>query len=189
MGVFEMTGQGLKEIKNPTEIFLEQNQQQITGSVISCIMEGTRPFLTEIQALASKTVFGYPQRKASGFDLNRLQVLAAVISKRTKVNLTNQDIILNVVGGLKINDPGIDLAICAAVISSQLNKIINSKTIILGEVGLGGEVRPVSNLEYKLKEAANLGFDLAITPKANIKTDKIALQQIASLNELIGLLG
>lgn len=188
LGVFEMTGQGLKEVKNPTEIFLEQDHAAITGSVISCIMEGTRPFLTEIQALVTKTVFGYPQRKSSGFDLNRLQVLAAVISKRTKVNLTTQDIILNVVGGLKISDPSIDLAICAAVISSQMNKTLDQKTVILGEVGLGGEVRPVGNLQHKLNEAANLGFNMAIIPKTNIKAGNIATQQIASLNDLIKLL-
>ncbi|MFH0840380.1 MAG: DNA repair protein RadA [bacterium] len=188
MGVFEMTSQGLKEVKNPTEIFLEQNIKPITGSVISCIMEGTRPFLTEIQALVSKTVFGYPQRKSSGFDLNRLQVLAAVISKRTKVNLTSQDIILNVVGGLKISDPSIDLAICGAVISSHLNKALDQKTIILGEVGLGGEVRPVGNLQHKLNEASNLGFTTAIIPKTNIKASNIATEQITSLNDLIKLL-
>jgi len=188
LGVFEMTSQGLKEVKNPTEIFLEQNTKAITGSVISCIIEGTRPFLTEIQALVSKTVFGYPQRKSSGFDLNRLQVLAAVISKRTKINLTTQDIILNVVGGLKINDPSIDLAICGAVISSHLNKALDQKTIILGEVGLGGEVRPVGNLQHRLSEASNLGFTTAIIPKTSIKANKIETHQITSLNDLIGLL-
>jgi DNA repair protein RadA/Sms len=185
LGIFEMTGAGFKEIKNPGAIFLETDQDKISGSVISCVIEGTRPFLVEIQALVTKTVFGYPQRKASGFDLNRLQVLAAVLTKRANVNLTNQDVILNVVGGLKINDPGLDLAICLAITSSLLNQVIDRKTIVLGEVGLGGEVRNIGKLEQRLKEAEKLGFTKAIIPDTNIKSGKIKLTKIKNINEII----
>ena len=112
LGVLEMTGTGFKEVKNPSLIFVESTGENVAGSAIGCVIEGTRPFLADLQALVTKTVFGYPQRKASGFDLNRLQVLSAVITKRTKINLTAQDIILNVIGGLRISDPALDLAAC-----------------------------------------------------------------------------
>ncbi len=185
LGIFEMTGQGFKEVNNPSAIFIEADRPKITGSVITCIIEGTRPFLVEIQALVTKTVFGYPQRKASGFDLNRLQVLTAVLTKRANINLTNQDIILNVVGGLKINDPALDLAVCLAITSSLLNQVIDNKTIILGEVGLGGEVRPVSKLEQRLEAALKLGFKKAITPTGSVNNKKMELTKIKSLNEIV----
>ena len=185
LGIFEMTSSGFKEISNPSLIFIEASTEKISGSVISCIMQGTRPFLVEIQSLVTKTSFGYPQRKASGFDLNRLQVLIAVLTKRASVNLTNQDVILNVVGGLKINDPSIDLAVCLAIASSLLNQTVDRKTIVLGEVGLGGEVRNVSKLEQKLKEAEKLGFTEAIIPNCNVKTKTIKLTKIKNLKELI----
>lgn len=186
LGIFEMTGAGFVEIKNPSSVFLEKNHQDMPGSVISCIMEGTRPFLIEIQALVSKTVFGYPQRKASGFDLNRLQVLTAVLTKRAGVNLSNQDVILNVVGGMKVNDPSIDLAVCSAIISSLLNKTQSRRTIILGEVGLGGEVRNVSRIKERLLEAANLGFNEAIIPVADVgKIKGMELLPVKNLGEII----
>jgi len=185
IGIFEMTGSGFKEITNPAAIFIETAEQKIAGSVISCIIEGTRPFLIEIQALVSKTVFGYPQRKASGFDLNRLQVLTTVLTKRAKVNLVNQDVILNIVGGLKINDPALDLAVCLAIASSLLNQIIDRKTLVLGEVGLGGEIRNVSRLEQRLAEAEKLGFTKAFIPDADIKVKKIKLKKVKNLNEII----
>lgn len=185
LGIFEMTGFGFKEITNPTAIFIESGEQKITGSVISCVIEGTRPFLVEIQALVTKTVFGYPQRKVSGFDLNRLQVLASVLTKRAKINLTNQDVILNVVGGLKINDPGLDLAVCLAITSSLLNQVIDRKTLVLGEVGLGGEVRQVSKLEQRLAEAEKLGFIKAIVPDCQAKFKKLKLTKIKNLREIV----
>ncbi|MBU4257486.1 DNA repair protein RadA [Patescibacteria group bacterium] len=184
IGVFEMTDSGFKEIANPAAIFIEDGGK-ITGSVISAVMEGTRPFLVEIQALVTKTVFGYPQRKASGFDLNRLQVLCAVLTKRAKINLTNQDVILNVVGGLKINEPALDLAVCLAISSSLLNQVIDRKTIVLGEVGLGGEVRNVSRLEQRLAEAEKLGFTKAIIPDCEVKTKKIQLKKVSNINKII----
>jgi DNA repair protein RadA/Sms len=185
LGIFEMTDSGFKEIKNPGAIFLEATSEKISGSVISCIIEGTRPFLVEIQALVTKTVFGYPQRKASGFDLNRLQVLIAVLTKRAKINLTNQDVILNVVGGLKINDPALDLPVCLAITSSLLNQVVDRKTICLGEVGLGGEIRNVSKLEQRLNEAEKLGFTKAIVPDCDIKAKKIKLEKVKNINEIV----
>ncbi|PIR92845.1 DNA repair protein RadA [Candidatus Falkowbacteria bacterium CG10_big_fil_rev_8_21_14_0_10_43_10] len=164
IGLFEMTGAGFKEIINPSSVFLDERANAQTGNVISCVMEGTRPFLVETQALATKTVFGYPQRKSAGFDLNRLQILIAVLTKRAGVNLMAQDVHINIVGGLKITETALDLAVCAAIISSLLNQTIDSKTIILGEVGLGGEVRNVYKLEQRLNEAAKLGFTKAIVP-------------------------
>jgi DNA repair protein RadA/Sms len=205
IGIFEMTGAGFKEITDPSTIFIEPNQT-FTGSAISCIMEGTRPFLIEVQALVSKTVFGYPQRKASGFDLNRLQVLIAVLTKRAGLNLNNQDVILNVTGGLKISEPGLDLAVCAAIASSLLNQPLSRQTLILGEVGLGGEVRNVAKLEARLKEAEKLGFKKAVLPAAEIhpvksgsagardeqfngvKTQKIKIFSINNVADLIKIL-
>lgn len=185
LGLFTMTGSGFKEISNPSAVFIDPGEQKISGAVISCIIEGTRPFLVEAQALVSKTVFGYPQRKASGFDINRLQILTAVLTKRTKINLTNQDVILNIVGGLKINDPGIDLAICLAIASSLLNQVISRKTIVLGEVGLGGEVRQVSKLEQRLKEAEKLGFEKAMIPAKKVKEGRLRVKNITNVSELV----
>lgn len=188
LGIFEMTGVGFKEISNPSAIFIETSQGKISGSVISCIIEGTRPFLVEIQALVTKTVFGYPQRRAAGFDLNRLQILTAVLTKRTKVNLTNQDVILNIVGGLKISDPALDLAICLAIASSLLNQTIDRQTLVLGEVGLGGEIRQVTRLEQRLVEAEKLGFIKAIVPVSKVKAKKIKLEPARDLTDIISYL-
>ncbi|MFH0814643.1 MAG: DNA repair protein RadA [Candidatus Falkowbacteria bacterium] len=183
IGVFEMVETGLLEMKNPNKIFLSESAEQ-SGTAISCFMEGTRPFLIEIQALVTPTVFGYPQRKVSGYDINRLQMLSAVISKRTQINLTNQDIHLNITGGIKVNDQSIDLAVCAAILSSKLDKIIPKNTLIVGEVGLGGEVRNVVKLEQRLKEAERLNFKHALAP--NTPTNlSIAARKISNIRDLI----
>ncbi len=194
IGIFEMTASGFKEVANPSLVFIE-GSQNLSGSVISCVMEGTRPFLIEVQALVTKTVFGYPQRKASGFDLNRLSVLIAVLTKRANLNLNNQDVILNVVGGLKITEPGLDLAVCAAIASSLLNQPLSRQTLVLGEVGLGGEVRNVSKLETRLKEAEKLGFVKAILPAspaggptAELKTQKLKTFFVKNVADLIKLI-
>ena len=187
IGILEMTGKGFKEVANPSQVFLEGHESPISGSVISCIQEGTRPFLVNIQSLVSKTLFGYPQRKASGFDINRLQILTSVISKRTKVNLANQDVVLNIVGGLKVSDPALDLAVCLAIISSLLNQVVEKDTLVLGEVGLGGEIRNITQLEQRLKEAEKLGFKKAILPEVKIKSSKLELQKISNIEEIINL--
>lgn len=185
LGILEMTSLGFKEVLNPSLIFIDAAHVELAGSVIGCVVEGTRPFLVDIQSLVSKTVFGYPQRKTSGFDLNRLQVLSAVLSKRTKVNLTSQDIILNIVGGLRLNDPALDLAVCAAIISSGLNKNFDRHAIVIGEVGLGGEIRAVSKIEQRLAEAEKLGFTQAIIPNVEVKTKKIKVTKLKNLAELV----
>ncbi len=184
LGILEMTGLGFKEVKNPSLVFIDSAHIDLAGSVIGCVVEGTRPFLVDIQSLVSKTVFGYPQRKTSGFDLNRLQVLSAVLTKRTKVNLTSQDIILNVVGGLRLNDPALDLAVCAAIMSSYFNKNFDRHTIVLGEVGLGGEIRAVSKIEQRLAEAEKLGFTQAIVPDIEVKAKKIKIVKLKNLADL-----
>ncbi len=183
LGIFEMTGRGFIEVKNPSSAFMGNMTQKISGSVISCVMEGTRPFLLDIQALVSTTVFGYPQRKSSGLNLNRLQVLSSVITKRTKVNLTNQDIVLNIVGGFKVDDTALDLAVCVAIISSLLNQVIDRNTIILGEVGLGGEIRNISRLSERLKEAEKLGFKNAIIPDVEVKNCGMKIKKVKNISE------
>jgi DNA repair protein RadA/Sms len=185
LGVFEMTNTGFKPIANPSSIFLEETESAGGGSATSCIMEGTRPFLVEVQALVTKTVFGYPQRKTSGFDLNRLQVLAAVLNKRTKFNLITQDIILNLVGGLRVTDPGLDLAVSAAIISSFLDKSLPRNLLILGEVGLGGEIRPVAHLNLRIKEASKLGFKKIITPRLEQAVKGLEITTVKNLDEAI----
>jgi len=188
LGIFEMSDKGFKEIKNPSRIFLERKNNNMSGSVVSCVMEGTRPFAVEAQALVSKTVFGYPQRKASGYDLNRLQVLIAVLTKRAKISLGNYDIILNIVGGIKINDPALDLSVCLAIASSRLNIPFLQDSIVFGEVGLGGEIRNISRLESRLNEAEKLGYQTAIIPEIKIKAKKIKLKQIKNISDAIKLL-
>ncbi len=184
LGVFEMTEQGLREVTNPSDIFLSENTKDLPGSVTSVIMEGSRAFLVQVQALTSKTFFGYPQRRAVGFDTNRLQLLIAVLSKRLGLNLGDQDIHLNIVGGFKINEPAVDLAVCAAIISGYKNIALPRDHVVFGEVGLNGEVRPISHADRRLKEASKLGFTYAICPKASYSSPSITLQQIQTLKEL-----
>ncbi|MBU1131883.1 DNA repair protein RadA [Patescibacteria group bacterium] len=190
VGVLEMTAAGLMEVKDPTKAFLQEIiQSPVPGSVITCFLEGRRAFLAEVQALVTPTIFGYPQRKTSGYDLNRLQMLSAVLFKRANMNLNNQDIHLNIVGGFKINEPAIDLAAAAAIISALRNKSISRDMMIIGEIGLGGEVRPVPNLEKRIFEAEKLGFKSVIMPhsKFNKKT-QIQLIPIKTVSEMLNLL-
>lgn len=163
VGVFDMTDKGLKEIQNPSSSLLTEREDDIPGSVVTALMEGTRPLLVEIQALVNKTVYGNPARKASGFDLNRLHVLSAVLQKRANLNLAEYDIHLNVVGGLDAREPASDLAACFAIASAYNDKPLSKKLAVFGEVGLGGEVRSVSKLEQRLKECDQLGLEKVIT--------------------------
>jgi len=185
IGVFEMTGLGLKEISNASRVFVAENQTPTPGTVTTIIMEGTRPFLVEIQALVAKTVFGYPIRKSTGFDLNRLQMLIAVISKIGKVNLENQDVYLNIAGGLKTKETAIDLAVIMAIVSAFLDKSINGETIVLGEVGLSGEIRPISQLEARINEAKKLGFKNIVAPHSKLNTDIVQVKDITQAVEAI----
>ncbi|MFH1218667.1 MAG: DNA repair protein RadA, partial [Candidatus Peregrinibacteria bacterium] len=165
VGIFEMAEKGLVEVKNPSEQFLEGRKKNSIGSVITVAMEGTRPFLVEVQALVSRSPFGYPKRTSNGFDLNRLQLLIAVLEKYGKFNLQNQDVYVNIVGGMKLTEPAADLAILSAIASSLNKNVIPSTTAIFGEVGLSGELRKVSHHEKRIKEAEKLGFTKLITPE------------------------
>lgn len=163
VAIFEMIESGLKEVKNPSAALLAE-RQNTDGSIILATLEGARPILVEIQALASKTNFGYPNRTASGYDLNRLKLLIAVLERRTKLKLFDQDIFINVVGGLKIQDSGADLAICLAIASAVAKRKINDGYVVFGEVGLGGEIRSAFRPDQRIAEAKKLGFSRAIAP-------------------------
>jgi DNA repair protein RadA/Sms len=166
--IFEMYEQGLRVVENPSAALLAE-RQNADGSVVMATLEGTRPLLVEIQALVNPTSFGYPKRTASGFDLNRLTLLIAVLERRTKLNLSDKDIYINVVGGLKLSDPAADLAICMAVASAAAGKRLDDKLVVFGEVGLGGEIRSVHSIERRVAEAKKLGFTQAIAPKTATK--------------------
>ncbi len=165
VGVFEMRQQGLREVTNPSEIFLAERLPQASGSAIAVPMEGARPLLVEVQALTSTTTFAQPRRTTNGVDLNRLLLITAVLSKRVGLRLSDQDIFVNVVGGLRISEPGSDLAIAMAIASSVRNRPVKADMVLLGEIGLSGELRSVSQLERRLKEASKLGFKQAIIPR------------------------
>ncbi len=170
--IFEMYEQGLRIVENPSAALLAE-RQNADGSVVMATLEGTRPLLVEIQALVNPTSFGYPKRTASGFDLNRLNLLIAVLERRTKLNLSDKDIYINVVGGLKLNDPAADLAICMAIASAAAGKRLDDKLVAFGEVGLGGEIRSVHSSDRRVAEAKKLGFTQAIAPKSGAKNSFI----------------
>jgi len=157
VGIFSMQSSGLQEIKNPSSLFLDQRVDK-PGSVIGCTLEGTRPLLVEIQSIVVPTNFGYPKRTASGFDLNRLNLLAAVITKNNGVNLSSSDIYLNIVGGMKLREPALDLPVCVSMISSYKNKTLPKDSCFFGEVGLTGEIRRVTREQDRKKECQNLGY-------------------------------
>jgi DNA repair protein RadA/Sms len=163
--IFEMDEQGLRVVENPSAALLAE-RQNADGSVVMATLEGTRPLLVEIQALVNPTNFGYPKRTASGFDLNRLNLLIAVLERRTKLNLSDKDIYINVVGGLKLSDPAADLAICMAIASASAGRRLDDGVVVFGEVGLGGEVRSVQAPERRVAEASKLGFTAAIAPRS-----------------------
>ena len=167
VAIFEMKNEGLKEVENPSAALLAE-RQNTDGSIILATLEGTRGVLVEIQALVNKTNFGYPKRTASGFDLNRLNLLIAVLERRTKLKLSESDIFVNVVGGLKVQDSAADLAVCMAIASACAGRKLNEKYVVFGEVGLGGEIRSAFRPDQRIAEAKKLGFTKAIGP-ATIK--------------------
>ena len=170
IGVFEMTGRGLVEVKNPSAIFLAQRLTKNSGSAVGTSLEGTRPILMEVQALCAKAPYGTPARKALGCDPNRLLLLLAVLEKRIGIPISATDVYVNIAGGLKIDEPGMDLALLAAVASSYFDVCVAEDTVIMGEVGLGGEVRAVSQVERRVMEAIRLGFKRCIMPAHNLKS-------------------
>jgi DNA repair protein RadA/Sms len=167
VGIFEMRDLGLVEVDNPSQVFLSHRQKEAVGSVVSSALEGTRPLLVEIQALTTLTSFGLPRRNANGIDFNRLLLIIAVLTRRAGLKLFNQDIIVNVVGGLKVNEPAMDLAIALSIASCFSDKEIDPKMVVVGEVGLSGEVRGVPQLERRLADAARQGFTRCLTPKVS----------------------
>ncbi|MCB9820062.1 DNA repair protein RadA [Candidatus Nomurabacteria bacterium] len=170
IAIFDMDSQGLRLVKNPSAMLLAE-RQNTDGSVILATMEGARPLLVEIQALVNPTNFGYPKRTASGFDLNRLNLLVAVLERRTKLKLSDKDIFINVVGGLKLADPAADLAVCMAIASAAAKRRLDDDVVVFGEVGLGGEIRSARHAERRIAEAKKLGFSKALAPSGqkNIK--------------------
>lgn len=192
IGVFEMLDTGLREVENPSMMLLEGRNTNISGSAIVCTMEGSRGVMAEIQALVTPTGFGNPRRMANGIDLYRSLLLIAVLEKRARMNLSNSDVYLNVAGGLRIDETAVDLGICAAIATSQADIPLPSDMIFIGEVGLGGELRGVSQLEKRIAEAAKLGFRSAIVPKQSLRGVKVpegfAAYGIKTVSEMINML-
>ncbi len=173
IGVFEMQEGGLCEVRNPSELFLAERPLGVSGSVVVAALEGSRPLLVELQALVTSTTFGNPRRTTIGVDHNRLALLVAVLEKKVGMHLSGQDIFLNAAGGVRLNEPSADLAIVMAVASSHLDKVVDPQTVFLGEVGLSGEVRGISQPEIRVKEAAKLGFSRCLLPAGNLKQVKV----------------
>ncbi len=192
IGVFEMRSDGLREVKNPSEFMLSGKPKGASGSVVACSMEGTRPILLEIQALVTKSNFGMPRRTTVGTDLNRLNLLMAVLEKRIGLPLGEYDAYVNIAGGMKITEPAIDLAIVMAIVSSFKDKPVDDKIIAFGEVGLSGEIRSTSSAEQRISEAKKLGFTKCIFPKASVSKDIRAIEgvnfyAISTVNDVVKL--
>ena len=192
IGVFEMRKSGLEEVENPSEYMLSGRPEQSAGSVVACSMEGTRPILIEIQALVCRSNFGMPRRTAAGTDYNRVNLLMAVLEKRLGMALSNSDAYVNIAGGIRMNEPAIDLGIVMALVSSYRNRPVDEKTIVFGEVGLSGEVRAVNMPEQRVAEAKKLGFETCIVPEVSLDSVKsiggIKIIGVKSINEAIGLI-
>ena len=159
LAVYQMTGHGLEEILNPSELFIPMHGDNLSGIAVAAMLDGGRPFLIEIQALVSSAAYGTPQRSATGFDVRRLNMLLAVLEKRAGFKLAQKDVFLNIAGGLKVSDPACDLAIVTAILSSNFDVNISGRTAFAGEIGLSGEVRPVGQIEKRIAEAEKLGFN------------------------------
>jgi DNA repair protein RadA/Sms len=189
IGVFSMTSQGLEEVPNPSEVFLSERRKNASGSAVTAVMEGTRPVLIEIQALVTNSSYSTPQRNVTGYDTRRIAMLLAVLEKQLGARLGHSDVFINIAGGLFIDEPAADLAIAMAVLSNQLDLAIDPTACLIGEIGLGGEVRAVPQAELRVAEAIKLGFQHIILPRANMKSmpkvsEKITLRPVAHLGEV-----
>ncbi len=193
IGIFEMRAEGLAEVENPSEYMLSGRPENASGSVVSCAVEGTRAMLTEVQALVTKTSFGFPKRQATGTDYNRVSLLMAVLEKRLGIPLSEYDAYVNLAGGIRQSEPALDLGIAMAVLSSFRNRPVDDKTVAFGEVGLSGEVRMVTLAEIRVQEAARLGFTTCILPMSNLKGLKapkgIQVIGVKSLKEVADMMG
>jgi DNA repair protein RadA/Sms len=187
VGVFEMRATGMVEVNNPSAVFLAERAASAAGSVVTVAMEGTRPILQELQALVSRSSLAMPRRTATGFDTNRLHLLTAVLSRRAKIPLHDQDVFLNVVGGLKVEEPSADLAAALAIVSSIRDRPLPADLVALGEVGLSGELRGVGQLEQRLREAAKLGFKRALVPRvaSTPSLTQIEVTRVATLHDAV----
>lgn len=182
LGIYEMRQNGLREVSNPSELLLSQHHEGLSGVAIAAAIEGVRPFLIETQALVSTAAYGTPQRSSTGFDLRRMNMLLAVLEKRVGFKLAQKDVFLNIAGGLKVNDPAMDLAVISAILSSNMDVAIELQVCMSGEVGLSGEIRPVNRIEQRISEAEKLGFKRILVPSNNLKgfdTSKLNIQIIA----------
>lgn len=192
LGIYEMNQTGLREVDNPSELLLSQNHDGLSGVAIAAAIEGIRPFLIETQSLVSTAAYGTPQRSATGFDIRRMNMLLAVLEKRAGFKLAQKDVFLNIAGGLRVNDPGMDLAIISAVLSSSLDMTVDRDTCLCGEVGLSGEIRPVNRIEQRIQEAEKLGFSRILVPSNNLKGfDKkvsIEIMQVKRVSDAFRLL-
>ena len=189
IGVFEMKDKGLEEVANPSAVFLSERPAGAAGSVVTASMEGTRPILIELQALASATNFGTPRRTILGLDPNRVALLAAVMEKMIGMHLMSYDIFMNVAGGVKVTEPAVDMAIVAAVASSFLDKAISDSTVVLGEIGLTGEVRAIGQADTRIAESRKMGFSRCLLPKSNLKrlpdVDGIEIEGVRTVSEVV----
>jgi DNA repair protein RadA/Sms len=193
LGIYEMQGSGLREVSNPSEILITAREELVSGVAIAATMEGMRPMLIETQALVSTAAYGTPQRSSTGFDLRRLSMLLAVLEKRCGFRLGIKDVFLNIAGGIKVEDPGIDLALVCAVLSSNEDMPISPKVCFAGEVGLSGEIRPVNRIDQRISEAEKLGFEHIFISKYNkkgldISSYKIKITMVGKIEEVFGLL-
>jgi len=184
IGVFEMTARGLKEVDNPSQLFLSERPNSVPGSVVTVTLEGTRPLLVEVQALVTTSGLGVPRRTAIGVDYNRVNLLIAVLEKRLSMHLENMDVFVNVVGGLRIDEPAVDMGVIGAIASSFKNTPVESGVFTFGEIGLSGELRPVSQAEARLKEAVKVGFKRAVIPLGNARTLKAHDMEIIGTGSL-----
>ncbi len=193
IGVFEMTQSGLSEVPNPSAMLLSGRMSGVSGSAITCVIEGTRPILAEVQSLVTATGFGNPRRMSTGFDYNRLNLILAVLEKREGLFFSNLDAYLNIVGGLKLEEPAVDLAVAMSLVSGLRDKPIDDDMVIFGEIGLSGEIRSISRITERVSEAARLGFKQCVVPKSNIKVlnklkEDITIIGVSSLSEALQLI-
>ena len=190
IGIYEMVDRGLREVTNPSEMLLSENrEEEMSGIAIGVSIEGVRPFLIETQALVSSAAYGTPQRSVTGYDQRRLNMLLAVLEKRAKFRLAQKDVFLNIAGGIKVTDPALDMAVVAAVMSSNFDMPIPRSSVMVGEVGLSGEIRTVTRIEQRVEEAENLGFETIYIPKKNLKgvrdKFKIKIVEVGKIEELL----
>ncbi|MFQ6673985.1 MAG: magnesium chelatase domain-containing protein, partial [Fidelibacterota bacterium] len=192
-GIFEMSSEGLREVTNPSELFLAERQEGVAGSAILPTMEGSRPILVEVQALVSNANFGTPQRNITGFDMRRLAMLLAVLEKRLGFPLGTKDVFVNFVGGMRIEEPAADLAVVCAIASNIKERPIPPDTVLVGEVGLGGELRAISRLSQRIREAGQLGFKKLIAPASSVgklkkEKSQLTVRGAASVREVFDIL-